>query len=236
MSLNDKLFDRLHMAKRPDLVALLGDLKLDLDKYKKFDDEWLIKIISRELRSAAGNSVVNTMRGPHDLPYKQILIDVADKLCPGRFSRTKFQLSDSASSEDVESYIYDRICDIWKKHINSLNSSDRAALQTKFENDLQQRGISSQIATGAASTLMTGVFGGALVAQAVATAVFASLWTTLFGVTTAQVFAGGLLGGGPIGLLVASAAVIAGPSYKKTIPCVVRLIFIKLSHEAEVKL
>ncbi len=233
MSTDDKLFDRLNMAKRADLLALLGDLKLDSDEYRKYENDRLIDIVSRELRSAAGNSIANTIRGPHDLPYKQILIDVADKLCPGRFSQTEFQLSDLNTSEDIESYIYGRIGEIWSKHLDSLDASDRAKLQLQFEKDLREGGLPSQIATGVASTLMTGALGGALVAQAVATAVFASLWTTLFGVTTAQMIAGGLLGGGPIGLIIAGVAVASGPSYRKTIPCVVRLIFIKLSYEAE---
>lgn len=63
MSTDDKLFDRLNMAKRADLLALLGDLKLDSDEYKKYENDRLIDIVSRELRSAAGNSIANTIVG-----------------------------------------------------------------------------------------------------------------------------------------------------------------------------
>ncbi len=233
MPLNDKLFDRLRMAKRPDLMALLEDLKLDLKEYKKLDDSELINIISRELRSAAGNSIVNIGRDDHDLSYKQILVDVADKLSPGKFGHSPFKVVDLATCENIEDYIYGRIGEIWKKYLDSLESSDRAKLQIQFENELRKRGLPSQIATGTASTLMTGALGGALVAPVVATAVFGSLWTMLFGMSLAQIIGGGILGGGPIGLVFAGVTVATGPSYKKTIPCVYRLILIKLSYEAE---
>jgi uncharacterized protein YaaW (UPF0174 family) len=236
MPLDDTLFKRLRLAKRPDLLALINDLKLDLNKYKELEDPELIDLISRELRSAAGNSVINMSREDHDFPYEQILIDVADKLCEGRFKQTSFTLSGPETEEDIESYIYERINNIWKKHIESLSSKDKAKLQDAVEKDLLARGLPSQLATGAVSTLMTGVLTGVLVAPVVATAIFGSLWTMLFGMSFAQLLAGGVLGGGPIGLVFAGLAVATGPSYKKTIPCIVRLIFIKVSHEAEEKL
>ncbi len=233
MPLNDKLFNRLRMAKRPDLLALLSDLRLDSQECKNLKKKELIDLISRQLRSAAGNSIVNIGRDDHELSYKQILVDVADKLTPGWLSQSPFKIEDMATCEDIENYIFVQIEIIWKKHIDSLSSSDRAKLQVDFENALRESGVPSQIATGATATLMTGVLGGALVAPVVATAVFGGLWTMLFGLTTAQIVAGGLLGGGPIGLVFAGVAVATGPSYKKTIPCVVRLIFIKRSYEIE---
>ena len=125
MPLNDELFDRLRMAKRPDLLALLEDLKLDLNEYNKLDNSKLINVISCELRSAAGNSFVNAGRGDHDFPYKQILIDVADKLCPGRFSQTKYRLFDSATSDDIEEYINNIFNEIIKEHIEKMSSSEK---------------------------------------------------------------------------------------------------------------
>jgi uncharacterized protein YaaW (UPF0174 family) len=77
---------------------------------------------------------------------------------------------------------------------------------------------------------------GVVVAPAVASVLYGSIWTTLFGMTSAQLLAGGLVGGGPIGLVFAGLAVASGPSYSKTVPCIRRLILIKLSHEAEAKL
>lgn len=236
MNADDKLFQRLQVAKRSDLLALLGDLKINPDEYKKADDAILIAIISKELRSAAGNSVVNLRRSDHDFPYKQILIDVANKLCEGRFKKTSFTLSGPATEEIIENYIFERFNSIWKKHLESLNSIEKVELQTKIEDDLRKRGLPSQIVTGAASSLMTGALAGALVAPAVASIAFGSLWTMLFGMSFAHLVAGGIIGGGPIGLAIAGIAVATGPSYKKTIPCVIRLIFIKLSHEAEEQL
>jgi uncharacterized protein YaaW (UPF0174 family) len=233
MPLNDKLFDRLHMAKRPDLLILLEDLKLDLNEYTKLDNNELITIISRELRSAAGNSFVNMGRDDHDFPYKQILIDVADKICPGRFSQTKYQISDSTTSEDIEEYIYKRFNEIVKKHIEKLSSTEKAKLQVEVEKYLKQQGNPNGILI--TSTFTTIPLSILLATPVVANVLFGGLWTMIFGFSTGQLIVGGLFGGIPIAAA-GIVAVAATPNYKKTIRCVIHLINIRFSHDAESKL
>lgn len=57
----------------------------------------LILLCSKKLRAAAGSSTGNMFRNDHGFPYKQILIDVADKLSPGHtvLSWTDYKLDDS---------------------------------------------------------------------------------------------------------------------------------------------
>jgi len=233
MPLNDKLFDRLRMAKRPDLLLLLEDLKLDPNDYKKLNNSELITVISRELRSAAGNSFVNAGRGDHDFPYKQILIDVADKLCPGRFSQTKYHIIDSSTSEDIEEYINERFNEIVKKHINKMTSSEKSKLQAEIEKDLRKQGNPNDIViTSSLTTIPLSIL---LATPVVANVIFGGLWTMIFGFSTGQLIVGGLLGGIPIALA-GVGVMAAAPNYKKTIRCVIRLINIKFSHDAESKL
>ena len=52
----------------------------------------------------------------------------------------------------------------------------------------------------------------------IAAAIFSGFWTWLFGLALGQILIGGLLGGGPIGVVVAGITIAAGPSYRKTIP------------------
>jgi len=71
VSTGDELLNRLGIAKRADLEALLGDLKLDHRNYRDSTDGQLVDTISAELRSAAGNSLMNVMlrRKRHEFSY-----------------------------------------------------------------------------------------------------------------------------------------------------------------------
>jgi hypothetical protein len=77
-------------------------LNLKIPKGRKRDD--LIGDISAELRSAAGNSILNLSRSEHEFPWKQIVIDVADKLTPGYtpLSWTSHTLGDRTPVEKIE--------------------------------------------------------------------------------------------------------------------------------------
>ena len=69
----------------------------------------LVMLCSAKLRSAAGSSTANLTRDPHEFPYKQLLIDVADKLTPGLtpLSWTKFRLKDDHKEEEIEQLVLD---------------------------------------------------------------------------------------------------------------------------------
>jgi uncharacterized protein YaaW (UPF0174 family) len=217
-------------------MALLRDLKKDPAKFCDVTDEDLVTAISAELRSAAGNSIANSVRDPHDFPYKQVLIDVADKLAPGRLSWTKFKLRGPETEEQIEDYINQRVRTLTERHLKSMPPGDRAKVQERLEADLRARGLPERVVQGSVSAVAAGTLTGVTVGPLVATTIFGGAWTWLVGMSLGQLALGGLLAGGPAGVLVAGALVIGGTSYSKTIPAVIRLIMIRLSHDAEVKL
>jgi hypothetical protein len=68
----------------------------------------LVEEISRKLRSAAGHFAANLFRGPDDLPYKQMLIDVLNMPLQGWnfWARKDYLLDDKHSESDVEDAIW----------------------------------------------------------------------------------------------------------------------------------
>lgn len=105
---DDQLFQRLRQLDDDSLHSLLvSGLRLSKDKLVGLDREELILLCSKELRSAAGSSARNFFRDEHEFPYKQILIDVADRLADGftPLSWTKFKLGDSHSEQEIENVI-----------------------------------------------------------------------------------------------------------------------------------
>lgn len=105
---DDQLFQRLRQLDDNSLHSLLvSGLRLSKDKLVGMDSEELILLCSKELRSAAGSSARNFFRDEHEFPYKQILIDVADRLADGftPLSWTKFKLGDSHSEQEIENVI-----------------------------------------------------------------------------------------------------------------------------------
>jgi uncharacterized protein YaaW (UPF0174 family) len=235
MPFDDALFQRLRMANRADLDALIVDLKEDPGEYKDYTDTALVLAISKALRSAASWSIEDIRQGDHEFPYKKILINVADKLAPG-LVWSDFKASGQESEIDIEDYIYERVLVIMEKHLASLNEADKAKLQERLEADLRARGLPEQLVKGALASLAAGTLTGITMGPIVASVIFGSLWTWLAGLSLGQLVLGGFAVGGPIGVVVAALMVASGPSYSKTIPAVTRLILIRLSYEAEAKL
>lgn len=62
-----------------------------------------VESINKAYQEASGHSVVNLFR-KEEIPYKQILIDVADKLHDGR-GWTHYTLEDSTNEEEIENKI-----------------------------------------------------------------------------------------------------------------------------------
>lgn len=125
----DVLLERLNQLKKDDLKVLLTDgLRLKMDEVKNLMKKDLIDLCSKELRAAAGSSTLNKFRDDHAFPYKQILIDVADKLSPGHtmLSWTDYTLDDSHSVAEIE----DSIARLFEEHArkwwNSLSDEKKA--------------------------------------------------------------------------------------------------------------
>lgn len=109
---HDLLLQRLASLDDVDLKSLLvGGLRLREARVSGLSHTDLVTLCSSRLRVAACSSTVNRVRGrgPHDFPYKQLLIDVADKLTPGLtpFSWTQYRLNDEHPAQEVEQFVLD---------------------------------------------------------------------------------------------------------------------------------
>jgi uncharacterized protein YaaW (UPF0174 family) len=133
---NDRLAQHLKSLEKEDLKGLLTQgLRVSDDDVKRLRKPGLVLRCSKELRSAAGSSLRNSVRGDHDFPYKQILIDVADKLTEGAtwLSWTKYKLEDSHTEAEIESTILRMFEERARKWWKKLSRDERA----KFTTDLQ---------------------------------------------------------------------------------------------------
>ena len=133
---NDRLVQHLKSLDKDNLKGLLTQgLRVSADDLKRLRKPGLVLRCSKELRSAAGSSIRNTLRGDHDFPYKQLLIDVADKLTEGAtwLSWTPYTLKDSHSEMEVEETILRLFEERARKWWTKLSPKDKA----KFTNGLQ---------------------------------------------------------------------------------------------------
>ena len=108
----DLLLTRLASLHDSDLKSLIvGGLRLATGRVSGLSHSELVELCSSELRTVAGFSSINLLRRGtgRDLPYKQLLIDVADRLSPGYtpLSWTKYRMNDAHKEEDIEADILD---------------------------------------------------------------------------------------------------------------------------------
>ena len=104
MPYNDRLFKLLRRMSERELDDVWTQaLKNEPAKndFKNRDKISKVELISKDLRSVAGHSLANVFRGDHELPWKQIVIDVADKLHPG-LGWTSFELNDGYPETVIE--------------------------------------------------------------------------------------------------------------------------------------
>lgn len=104
----DSLFQRLRQLETKNIRSLaVSGLRFPVNNLEGLSKDDLISMCSKELRSAAGSSCRNIFRSDHEFPYKQILIDVADRLADGftPLSWTKYKLDDSHAVREVEDTI-----------------------------------------------------------------------------------------------------------------------------------
>ena len=232
MPINDVLFQRLRIAQRPDLLLLLGDLKLNRERFNAKPNDEIIETISATLRSVGGHSLVNPIRERHELSYKQILVDVADKLAPGRMNWSQFRVSGSESEVEIEDYIAHCLESRTKDLLASMSHGNKQELQARLEADMRSKGVPESVVQATITGVSTGAFAGVAIGPLIASLLFSGLWTSIFGLTAAQMLVGGVAVGGPVGIGLAGIAVVCGPSYGKTIPAVYRLILVRKSAEA----
>jgi uncharacterized protein YaaW (UPF0174 family) len=230
---NDLLMERLSVCSKADLLELLKDLKVDPNNKAPLSEGQLRLLVSKELRSVAGHSAANVFRAPHAMPYREILVQVADKLTPGLFQRSPYRADRKGDPDDlIENYIFARVQALVEEQVRKLNPEQRSELEAKLVEQLRDQGFSTHMLSGVGAALTSGSFTGVLAAPLMAKLLFGGFWTFLLGMGARQILIGGLAVGAPLGLLIAGLAVAGSPSYRKLIPAVVRLITIRRSHVA----
>lgn len=167
MPLGDLLFQRLRSARRDELEDIWRDLKLDPAKFSTTTDDDLPTVISKEFRAAAGHSVSNFLRDDHDLSYRKILIDAADKLAPS-WRWTGFSLVGPETEEQIEDYVYERFLEKMQEQIKSMSDADRSGLQERVEADLKALRLPQKALASVSMALVAGSIAGAPIGIAAA--------------------------------------------------------------------
>jgi uncharacterized protein YaaW (UPF0174 family) len=170
----DVLLSRLRRLKKDDLMEILvGGLKVSAESVINRDKQELINLCSKELRGAAGSSTANVFRGDHEFPYKQILIDVADKLSPGHtiLSWTDYKLGDDHTEAEIENTISNLFEERTKKWWKNLSPEKKAefvgGLNSAMERSDEVKKITNSGALGSFVTqqmieniIQTGIMSG----------------------------------------------------------------------------
>lgn len=231
MKNEDTILKRLNNATPTELTEICKILKLEED------DKDNISKICNEYRLAAGHSIANIFR-QEDLPYKQILIDVADKLHHGP-GWTHFTMDDHYSEKDIEDKIWEDIkrrTQKLKEKWDELSLDDQKSKEEELKDKLKKEGYSQAAISSFLSLLASGA-GGMAIASPAALSIFyssffASIAAGIFGMSTAALIAAGILVGSivffPLGIIA-----LGTPAYRKTIPLTIYMMKIDKRLEAE---
>lgn len=145
MPYNDRLFQLLAALTPSELAALwteaLGKTTSDKDFWCASPEQQVV-LISAEWRAAHGHTLRNRFRGEHDLPWKQMLIDVADKLKPGT-TWTAYSMEDSITEPQLEHIILGYLEQRTSEKLAKLISSQKAAAD---QTELPRRAANEAVA------------------------------------------------------------------------------------------
>ncbi len=155
---NDLLFDRLRQLDEKNIRSLIvSGLRVSKGNLKDLGEEDLILMCSKELRSAAGSSCRNFFRSGHEFPYKQILIDVADRLADGftPLSWTKYKLDDSHSENEIEDTILKVFNERTRKWWDKLPDKKKAEFVDGIQSVLAGEELEKVNLAGGVKTVIT---------------------------------------------------------------------------------
>lgn len=225
----DTIFSLLDQAANEEKAEICKALKLpvDSDVYQ----------ISKEYRSTAGHTIGNWFRGDHDMPYKEILADIANKLKP-KNDKSVYMLGDGRSEVEIENKIVEYFAIKIADELNRLQPEERARKLEEFQKCLNEGknpdvpiGTIKEIdkvlsATTVTSLSVASLLTGPLTASLFYSGIFAGLWASVFGMSSSLL----LLTGTGVGTLVSLPLLLlllGSPSYRKTIPVTLQLINIR---------
>jgi uncharacterized protein YaaW (UPF0174 family) len=139
MPKNDRLFELLSLLSTEQLKSIRVDiLQVRKEPHEVWSREYQIVKTSEAFRSAAGNSFANWWRKDHDFAWKQIVIDVADKLSDGYtpFAWTAYSLNDQTPVEVIEREVLDFFQERCKEWWNKLKPSQRAVVISELNENI----------------------------------------------------------------------------------------------------
>jgi len=232
----DTVYKRLRLATPVELEEICKALKIPNTNN--------IEEISKKYRAAAGHSVVNLFRRTDIikrklptpvLPYKRILIDVADKLKSG-FAWTEFKMNDGLSEEYVEEKILEYCNKRVEEEFNRLSEEKRKDVARQIDDKLKSLGYSQTVIKTITSAIISGTFITVLTTPVTLSifysGIMASFWAGIFGPSTFYL----ALSGTGIGIAITIPLLVGtfgGPAYRKTIPATIQMIMIRKRIEAE---
>lgn len=239
----ESMHEKAKLRQNPDTIFLLlneaeEEEKSEICKALKLSTDSDVFEISKEYRSAAGHTVGNWFRGDHDLPYKAILADIANKLRPKKDKKIEYSLTDGRSEEDIESIIIRYFAEKIADELNKMTPEERANKLKAFTRDLEggeniivEKESLDEIASTLTATAVPVAGVVTLLTAPLTSTLFysgtvAGLWASAFGMSSSLL----LLTGTGVGTLVAVPIlllVLGSPSYKKTIPTTLQLINIR---------
>ncbi|ETR74508.1 MAG: hypothetical protein OMM_00153 [Candidatus Magnetoglobus multicellularis str. Araruama] len=186
MPKKDRLFYLLNKLDYEELEYILikGLRKPKLVK-DKIEYSQLVNLISKTLRNTASHSFVNAFRLEHEYPYKQILINVANKL---QGNKTIYKLDDNHTEEEIEEEIIKLFEERSRKWWASLKS-------------WQKRKIIDEINEMIEADLLQKVNKKVLIKQRVTKEVMDTIVAKGIVVSLVMVSAGGILGFAGLSLL-----------------------------------
>jgi hypothetical protein len=160
MPYNDRLFQLLAALDDSELRNIwVSALRRDGadEEFDAVSHELKVALISAEWRAAHGHSLRNLWRESHELPWKRILIDVADKLKPG-VGWTDFRMDDSKTEPELErivmGYFDERVGEqLCKEQASPKTSTPDLAPTTPDQGTLDRRAVRSVLAQLAAASL-----------------------------------------------------------------------------------
>ena len=195
MGYDDRLFELLRNLSDQEMQTLWVDglrNKVDSNEFESRSREGKIELISRDLRESAGHSIANTIRKlrqgkEHALPWKRVLIDVADKLRPG-WRWTPLLLGDEVGEREIEQKILKYLDDRSKAEWDKLDDAKKTALvgDINAKIETEHKAVRAGVDRAAAVRVTRDGLGAALGAGLLTGGGFAAL---------AGGGAGGLLGG-----------------------------------------
>jgi|GEM_PF-964635 len=154
----DQLFVKLRQLDDDSLNSLLiSGLRISQKVLIGLNREGRILMCSKELRSAAGSSTRNLFRNDHEFPYKQILIDVADRLADGftPLQWTKFKLGDSHAEQEIEDAIIKVFEGRARKWWEKLSANKKKEFLGGLQSVLEGEEIDKVNLSGGIKTLLT---------------------------------------------------------------------------------